>query len=114
MVPRCHSRDVFHNEDSGFEFLDYTQEMEDQTVPGIIKNPMADERESLAGRPANHHIYGCISDSCALPNFGSAQFAYVGADNFAILEIQLVDTSVDRIVFHGCDDVEAGLLESQR
>lgn len=110
----CHSRDVFHNEDSWLEFLDYAQEMEDQTVPRIVKNPMANKRESLARRPANDRIYRGISDSRALPNFGSAQFAYVGADNFTIREIQFVDTGVNRIVFHGRDDVEAGLLESQR
>jgi hypothetical protein len=104
---------VFENESASFEFGDDTHEFEDEAVTRILQGPMADERETLAGRTAEHAVYLMIADACHAADKVGVYPLHREWNDCCIREIKFVNGAVYGIDLDGGGNVEAGLLEAE-
>ena len=62
MLPNREPLHVLEDKVAGVKFGDETHEIAHKRVARIIENPLADHRESLAGRPTEDDIHRSLAD----------------------------------------------------
>lgn len=110
------NRKTFHileDECSCIEFLHYSHKLQNETITRIIQHAMADQRKSLAGRPAKNAIYRPITDICRVENLATAKTHHRTRKYRTGRKIVLMNRAVYWVQFDRCNNVEAGLLKTQ-
>jgi hypothetical protein len=85
----------------------------DEDISGIIERTLAYHAEALAWRPSKHDIDGVLSYPRMFTNVCAANIGHTSANRCAVGEVKLMGCTVDRIVFDGCGNVKARLLETK-
>jgi hypothetical protein len=85
----------------------------DQAVSGIIENPFADHRKSLAWSATTDHM-NPAADSRKLPDVISAQLGDGAWDDRAAGKVEVVGACVDRVDLNGRAHVKPRLLKTER
>jgi hypothetical protein len=74
---------------------------------------MADQRETLARRPAKHTVYSSVAETCGEANIRSFQSDHGSAKNRSFRRIELVNGTMNGVDFDSRRDIEPGLFEAE-
>jgi hypothetical protein len=90
-----------------------THEMIHKRISRVVEGPLPNHAEPLARRAAKNHVYRCVPDPRHTTDVRSVDVRDAATNGCAGREIELVDSSVDRIVLDGRGYIEARLLKPE-
>lgn len=102
---------VLEDEPSRIDFGDDADEIPHQGVPGIVEDALPDEREALAGGPAEDDVDGAAADGGA--ESAPGDMGDGGRHDRAFGEVEGVDRAMHGIDLDGGLHVESGLFEAE-
>jgi hypothetical protein len=83
-------------------------------VPGVIKHPLPDKRETLARGASEHYVYSATIKAGCFSDFFSGKTYYGAREDGSMRKVEMMYGSVDRIDLDSRRYIEPGLLESER
>ncbi len=84
-----------------------------QFVARIVQCALADRREALAWRAAEHHVYSTITDPGCAAYVGTRKMGHAAADCLTSRKIELMHRSVNRVDLHRRCHIETSLLKAK-
>jgi hypothetical protein len=110
----CHSSDILEDEGARAEFVNQPQIVEDQFVPRVAKDSMADQGEALARGASDDHINHSTPDSSGRADVVPCDVSDVSTNDRRLGEVQSMRCRMYRIVLDCRDNIESSLFETER
>ena len=105
---------ILENEGFCIKLCDNPNEFEHEAVARVVENTLADQRKSLAWRPAENAVNGRVANLGALADFAGRQAHNRTANDRRVGEVEFMDRAMHRIDFNGSGNVKTGLFEAKR
>jgi hypothetical protein len=113
MPPNRKPFHVLKNEVPGIQLVYDPHKVFNKAVARIVKRPLTDQGEPLAGGTAEHNIDAPLTDFGSGSYVRTAQPCNRPGDYCAGRKVELVGASMDRVNFDSRNDIEPSLLEAE-
>jgi hypothetical protein len=96
------------------QLCDNPDEVKNQTVTRVVKNPLTDHGKTLARRTTEDAVDFLRFEPSTLTNFGTTKIFDAGANDSGVRKVVLMYRAMHWVNFHCCCNIEACLFEPQR